>query len=129
MPIQAQMKAALQAYIDGFNAGDADAIMGLFAEDAVVEDPVGSPLKSRAEFDSFIRQGVRFGARLTLAAPIRGSHGNHAAMVFTVTFVQGGVRYTTNSTDVMAFDDAGKISRMDGYWGPGDVAVTEDRVG
>ena len=57
MPSQAEMKAALQAYIDGFNADDADAIMALFADDAVIEDPVGSPLKSRAEFDAFIRQG------------------------------------------------------------------------
>jgi steroid delta-isomerase len=123
MPTQAHMKAALQAYIDGFNASDADAIMALFAETAVIEDPVGSPLKSRAEFDTFIRQGVKFGARLSLAAPVRGSHGNHAAMVFTVTFVQDGVRYTTNSTDVMAFDEAGKITRMDGFWGPSDVTV------
>jgi steroid delta-isomerase len=115
------MKAALQAYIDGFNADDADAIMALFADDAVIEDPVGSPLKSRAEFEAFIRQGVRFGARLALASPIRGSHGHHAAMVFTVTFVQDGMRYTTNSTDVMAFDEAGKITRMDGIWGPSDV--------
>jgi steroid delta-isomerase len=123
MPTQSHMKAALQAYIDGFNADDPEAIMALFADDAVIEDPVGSPLKSRAAFEAFIRQGVKFGARLALAAPIRGSHGNHAAMVFTVTFVQDGVRYTTNSTDVMTFDAAGKIVRMDGLWGPGDVTV------
>jgi len=123
MPTQSEMKAALQAYIDGFNADDPDAIMALFADGAVIEDPVGSPLKSRAAFEAFIRQGVKFGARLSLAAPIRGSHGNHAAMVFIVTFVQDGVRYTTNSTDVMTFDAAGKIVRMDGFWGPGDVTV------
>jgi steroid delta-isomerase len=123
MPTQTEMKAALQAYIDGFNADDPDAIMALFADDAVIEDPVGSPLKSRAEFEAFIRQGVKFGARLKLAAPIRGSHGNRAAMVFIVTFVRDGVRYTTNSADVMTFDEAGKIVRMDGFWGPGDVTA------
>jgi len=123
MPTQAEMKGALQAYIDGFNADDPDSIMALFADGAVIEDPVGSPLKSRAEFEAFIRQGVKFGARLKLAAPIRGSHSNYAAMVFIVTFVQDGVRYTTNSTDVMTFDEAGKIVRMDGFWGPGDVTV------
>jgi steroid delta-isomerase len=123
MPTQSEMKAALQAYIDGFNAGDADAILALFAEDAVIEDPVGAPVKSRAEFEAFIRQGVKFGARLAQAAPIRGSHGNHAAMAFIVTFVQDGVRYTTNSVDVMTFDAAGKIVRMDGFWGPSDVTV------
>jgi len=123
MPTQSEMKAVLQAYIDGFNADDPDAIMALFADNAVIEDPVGSPLKSRAEFEAFIRQGVKFGARLKLAAPIRGSHGNHAAMVFIVTFVQDGVRYRTNSTDVMTFNEAGKIVRMDGLWGPDDVTV------
>jgi steroid delta-isomerase len=117
------MKAAVQAYIDGFNAGDADAIMALFAADAVIEDPVGSTLKSRSEFEAFIRQGVAFGARLALAAPIRGSHGNHAAMAFTVTFVQAGRRVVTDSVDVMTFDAAGKIIRMEGYWGPSDVAA------
>ena len=40
-----------------------------------------------------------------------------------VTFVQDGVRYATNSTDVMTFDAAGKIVRMDGFWGPSDVTV------
>ncbi len=117
------MKAALQAYIDGFNAGDADAIMALFAADAVVEDPVGSAPKSRPEFEAFIRQGVAFGARLALVAPIRGSYANHAAMAFTVTFIQAGRRVVTDSLDVMTFDAAGKIIRMEGYWGPGDVAA------
>ena len=79
------------------------------------------PLKSRAEFEAFIRQGVAFGARLSLAAPIRGSHGNAAAMAFVVTFEQDGVTITTNSVDVMTFDAAGKITRMNGYWGPGDA--------
>ena len=123
MPTQPDMKAVLQAYIDGFNAGDGDAIMTLFADNALIEDPVGSPLKSRAEFERFIRQGVTFGARLALAAPIRGSHGNEAAMAFFVTFVQDGKTITTNSVDVMTFDAAGKITRMNGYWGADDVTV------
>jgi steroid delta-isomerase len=124
MPTQSEMKAALQAYIDGFNSDDADAIMALFADDAEIEDPVGSALKSRAQFEAFIRQGVKFGARLSLAAPIRGSHGNHAAMAFVVTFLQDGVRIMTNSVDVMTFDESGKIVRMEGYWGPGDAAAS-----
>jgi steroid delta-isomerase len=115
------MKAAVQAYVDRFNAKDADGIMDLFAANAVIEDPVGSPLKSRAEFAEFVRRGVEFGASLNLSAPIRGSHGNFAAMVFTVTFTQGGKRITTNSADVMEFDDSGKIIAMKGFWGPDDV--------
>jgi hypothetical protein len=44
-------------------------------------------------------------------------------MAFIVTFEQGGKTITTNSVDVMTFDAAGKIARMDGYWGPGDAHV------
>jgi len=127
MPTETEMKAAVQAYVDGFNNADADAIMALFAANAVIEDPVGSPLKSRAQFEQFIRQGVRFGARLALAAPIRGSHGNAAAMAFTVTFEDGVRRITTNSLDVMTFDDEGKIVFMQGFWGPGDASVLSGR--
>jgi steroid delta-isomerase len=123
MPTQMEMKAAVQAYVDRFNAKDADGIMDLFADDAVIEDPVGSPLKSRSEFAEFVRQGVQFGASLSLSAPIRGSHGNFAAMVFTVTFTQNGKHITTNSADVMEFDDTGKILSMKGFWGPEDVTV------
>jgi steroid delta-isomerase len=123
MPTEAQMKAAVQAYVDRFNAGDADGIMDLFAENCMIEDPVGSPLKSRVEWDAFIRQGVQFGASLALAAPIRGSHGNFAGMVFTVTFVQGAKCITTNSADIMEFDESGKIVAMRGFWGTEDVTV------
>lgn len=123
MPTQAEMKAAVQAYVDRFNAKDADGIMDLFAANATIEDPVGSPLKSRAEFAEFVRRGVEYGASLALSAPIRGSHGNYAAMVFTVTFMQNGRRTTTNSADVMEFDAAGKIISMKGFWGPEDVTA------
>jgi steroid delta-isomerase len=121
------MKAALQAYVDCFNRGDADGIMALFADGAVIEDPIGTPLKSRAEFEEFIRRGVRFGARLALAAPIRGSHGNAAAMAFTVTHHDGQNTITTNSLDVMTFDSVGKITTMKAYWGPEDATVAAAR--
>ncbi len=128
MPTQAEMKAAIQAYIDRFNAKDADGIMDLFADGAVIEDPVGSPLKSRREFAEFVRRGVEYGASLSLSAPIRGSHANYAAMVFTVTFTQGGKHITTNSADIMEFDESGKIVAMKGYWGPEDVTVVRSAL-
>ena len=50
MPTEQAMKAAMQAYIDTFNGGDAAAVAALYADWATVEDPVGSPVKhGRAE--------------------------------------------------------------------------------
>jgi steroid delta-isomerase len=118
MPTEEQMKSALQAYVDGFNSGDPAAVTGLFADDAVVVDPVGDPpMEGRAAIDEFYGNAVAAGAKLSLDAPIRGSHADRAAMAFTVTVPGMRVRVI----DVMTFGPDGKIVRMEAYWGPGDV--------
>src|SRR3546814_14044166 len=79
------MKETMQAYIDGFNRADPAGVAALYADDATVEDPVGSPLKTgKAEITKFYEFSMKTGAKLKLAAPIRGSHGNSAAMAFDV---------------------------------------------
>jgi steroid delta-isomerase len=120
MPSQEQMKAALQAYIDGFAAGDADAVLALFAEDAVVEDPVGTPEKRGEEIAEFYRGAIGMGAKLSLDTPIRGSHGSSAAMAFTVEMP--GARISV--IDVFTFDDEGKVTSMRAHWGPDDLVQT-----
>lgn len=120
MPSETQMKAALQAYLDGLNARDADAVLALFAPDAEIEDPVGSPIKRGAEIEAWFRGAVKVEPKLELCAPIRGSHSDAAVMTFTVESLRGGTRYRTHSTDVARFDARGRITRLEGYWGPGD---------
>lgn len=125
---QQQMKEAMQAYIDAFNRVDVDAIVALYADDATVEDPVGSPLKSgRKAISDFYAYAIKSGAKLKLAAPIRGSHGNSAAMAFDVelNMPQGDktARAVIRVIDVMTFDDAGRFSSMRAFWGPSDMEL------
>src|SRR5262245_27515234 len=120
-----QMKEAMQAYIDLFNKGDMAGIADLYADDATVEDPVGSPVKNgKAEIAAFYKFAGSTGAKLELAAPIRASHGNSAAMAFKVilnmpanmnvgTGAEG--RAMIHVIDVMTFNDAGKFSSMRAY--------------
>jgi steroid Delta-isomerase len=118
MPTEQVMKAAMQAYLDAFNGGSAEAVAALYAADATVEDPVGSPLKrGRAEIQAFYTHSIATGAKLSLDVPIRGSHGNAAAMAFTARIGPMTVRVI----DVMTFDDSGKITTMRAYFGPGDL--------
>ncbi|WP_226016576.1 nuclear transport factor 2 family protein [Novosphingobium sp. FKTRR1] len=122
IPPQATMKAALQAYVDRTNAGDAEGLVALFAPDAIIEDPVGSPVKHHGEFASWFADSVAFGAQITPVAPMRGSHGNAAALVLDVTFTpSGGQRLRIRSIDVCTFDAAGLITSLRAYWGPDDV--------
>lgn len=121
-PPQAVMKAALQAYVDRTNAGDVAGLVALFAPDAVIEDPVGSPIKQAADFPAWFGDAVAFGARITPVAPIRGSHGNAAALVFDVEFTPpGSERLRIRSLDVCTFHTNGQIASLHAYWGPDDV--------
>jgi steroid delta-isomerase len=126
MPNELKMKAALQKYIDAFKAQDADALIVLFADDATIEDPVGSELVVGIEnIAAFYRQGVQMVTHMELSAPIRGSHGNAAAMAFDFEMVYEGRKSRVSAIDVMEFDEEGKIKRMRAYHGPSDVVAVE----
>jgi steroid delta-isomerase len=112
------MKAALQAYLDCYNASDLDGVMSLFAENATFEDPVGTPiLQGVAAIRNFFINAMETPATLSLSAPIRGSHGNAAAMAFEANAGQVTVR----AIEVMTFDDNGKITDLKAYIGPSDL--------
>jgi steroid Delta-isomerase len=117
-----KMKQAMQAYIDLYNLDDLEGVCGLYADDATVEDPVGTPVKSgKAAIREFYKFAMTTGARLSLAAPIRASHGNAAAMAFDVKLTYQGSNMVIRVIDVMTFDAAGKFSSMRAYWGPSDM--------
>lgn len=116
------MKQAMQAYIDLYNRDDLEGVVGLYADDATVEDPVGTPVKSgKAAIRDFYKYAMTTGARLSLAAPIRASHGTSAAMAFDVTLNYQGSAMVIRVIDVMTFDARGKFSSMRAYWGPSDM--------
>jgi len=117
-----KMKQAMQAYIDNYNRDDLEGVVGLYADDATVEDPVGTPVKAgKAAIRDFYTFAMTTGARLSLAAPIRASHGNSAAMAFDVKLDYQGSRMIIRVIDVMSFDANGKFASMKAYWGPSDM--------
>ncbi|NMM01740.1 SnoaL-like domain-containing protein [Paraburkholderia sp. RP-4-7] len=122
------MKARLVDYIEAFNAADASRVIALFADNASIEDPVGTPLKEgKSEIETFYTYATSVGARLELMAPPRGSHGNSASISFRVHITaQDGRPAHIDVTDVMDFDAAGKILRMRAYWGADDYHVLAD---
>ncbi|WP_235829396.1 nuclear transport factor 2 family protein [Croceicoccus estronivorus] len=119
---QTMMKAALQAYVDRTNAGDAEGLVALFAPDAVIEDPIGTPAKTGKEIPVWFADSVAFDTWITPVVPARGSHAHEAALVFDVEFTPPeGPRLRIRSLDVCTFDDAGLITHLKAYWGPDDI--------
>ena len=122
---ESRMKKALQAYIDAFNRSDAEAIADLYAEDATIEDPVGkTPMQGKQAISEFYRRSIKTGAKLSLAAPIRASHGNEAAMAFDVRLNMPQGPAVIRVIDVMAFNSEGKVTSMRAFWGPGDMEMS-----
>lgn len=122
-PDQAAMKAALQAYVDRINAGDAAGVTALFAPDARIEDPIGSPPKTGADIAAWFADTVAYRTQITPVAPIRGSHGGEALLVFDVTFTPPGSaeRLRIRSADACTFDAQGRITSLRAFWGPDDI--------
>ena len=66
-----EMTAVVHAYIESFNNGDAQAALALYAPDAQVEDPVGTPVKTgSAAILEFYQHSMATGAKLTLEGPV-----------------------------------------------------------
>ena len=118
------MRTALEAYVARINSGDRDGILALFAPDATIEDPVGSPVKTGEAIAAWFGDTVAFGTQIRPVAPIRGSHANAAALMFDVTFQSlDGPVMLIRSLDVCTFDPEGRITSLKAYWGAEDVEI------
>lgn len=122
------MKETLQAYIDLFNRADAEGIAELYATDATVEDPIGSPVKhGKTEIAAFYKMAVQTKTQLRLVAPIRASSAGEAAMAFDVELNMPSGRSVIRVIDTMRFNADGRVAAMRAYWGPGDMS-TENKA-
>lgn len=117
------LKAAVHEYVRALNASDVEAIVALYAEDAVVEDPVGSPPKrGRDAIRAFYAGSVALKLQVVLEGEVR-CVGNEAAFAFSVAFTHQGQRTTIRPIDTMRFDAAGRIVHMRAYFGAANTRV------
>lgn len=115
------MQAAVHAYIAALNAADLDAIVALYADDAVVEDPVGSPPKRGiAEIRAFYAGSLRMQLQVALEGDIRVA-GNEAVFAFSVSFQASGQRTTIHPIDLFRFDANGRIIEMRAFFGAANI--------
>jgi steroid delta-isomerase len=117
------MLAAVHAYIRALNKGDLEAIVALYADDAEVEDPVGSqPKRGPAEIRDFYASSLRLSLQVELEGAVRAVAGE-AAFAFSVSFEHKGQRTTIRPIDLFRFNAAGRIVQMRAFFGPANVSV------
>lgn len=121
MPTPEQMEAAVHAYVAAFAAGDPEQAVAIFAADAVVEDPVGTPPKiGHSAIREFYVASMATGAKLVLDGPVRIAAA-HAAFAFHVSLHFNGKDMDIHVIDTFAFDADGKVTEMKAYFGPGNM--------
>jgi steroid delta-isomerase len=106
--------AMVHKYVEAFANSDMKLIREIYADDAVVEDPVGTePHVGIDAVCGFYETALGMGITLALTGTPRCA-GNAVAFPFEVN--AGATRIEI--IDVFEFNDAGKVCHMRAYWGP-----------
>jgi steroid Delta-isomerase len=131
MPDAAAIRSTVEEYQAAFSRGDRDGWVGQFAEDATLEDPVGSEVKHGhagiGEFwDGFRTLATE--AQMVSTGPTRVA-GTEAAFPFQIRVPLGDQTMLLDVIDTMTFvdgpDGGAKIASMRAFWDMADMRPEE----
>lgn len=114
MADRAHLVATCDRYVQLVSDGDVDGVLSLFADDCWIEDPIGSERKVgkealRAFYAGIADLGVT--PVMTRMGPVCVA-GGEAAFQFRIDIDLGDTAIAMTTTDVMTFDDDGRITTM-----------------
>ena len=102
----------VEGYIAAYNAHDLEAVLAMYAPEATMEDPVGSPPASgREAISALYRTGFEMGITVELDGSIRTV--DNAAIFPLCARTSESKLYII---DLFEFDDSEKVVRMRAYW-------------
>lgn len=115
------MIEVVHAYVAAFEAGDAEAVARLYAEDGVVRDPLDAPaIHGREAIQAFYKTSMETGAKLSLSEPVRTT-ASVAAFAFSVHLALPSGEGRIDVIDTFEFNPDGLIQQMTAYWGPNNM--------
>jgi steroid delta-isomerase len=117
MPTPEQVRAVVDAYVDGYRRDDKQAVLDLFRPDAVWHDPVGEPPHVGHEgIGAFWDQVHAMADAIVLEPSNVIVAGGEGVMVFDIEVSTGGATMAIPAVEVYTIDDAGKITLLKAYW-------------
>lgn len=117
------MLQTVDLYMAAINAGDMQAVIALYADDASVEDPAGTEPKRGDAILEFYTNAFSGGAKVELTGPVRIS-AKAAAFPFRAEIGKAeGQVIVVEVIDIFEFDPTGKVARMTAHFGPTNVTV------
>ena len=111
---------AVNTYLHGLTEKNLDGIVALYANDATIEDPVGSEVLEGVEaIKAFYVKALAMDLSAELSGPTRIA-GQEVAFPFLLT-LGGKVQKVMHIIEVFRFNDEGKIQSMRAFWGAENV--------
>ena len=112
--------STIERYQTTFSAEDRDGWLALFTDDAVLEDPVGSPPSEGREaiaafWDAVHARTERSSVRMTQGPAVCGLE---AAWAFELDVTVKGRRSLVGIIDHGTFAEDGRIRRIRAFWSP-----------
>lgn len=116
------IRSIIERYLSTVADGSAAEIAALYAEDATLEDPVGSEVRRGRTLIEEFYQGLD-GSQVTTTLHRVRVCGLEATFHFRVVTAAGDQSFVVEPIDVMTFDEEGQITSMRAFWSPDDVSV------
>ena len=116
---------AVRKYVAVAPMGTGAEIAALYAPDARVEDPVGTPAHVGTNAIAAFYDSVRGGERTIELLTLRVA-ADTAAFHFRVTTVVENTTIVVEPIDVMTFDDQSRITTMRAIWSPADLITSTE---
>jgi steroid delta-isomerase len=112
-----EVRSVVDRYVAASNANDKDAVLSLFAPDAVWHDPVGQPPHVGIDaIGAFYDQSRTLADRIEMKPNDVIVCGTEAVMVFEIHVTIGDGGMVMDAVETFEIGDAGKITGMKAYW-------------
>ena len=122
------LRKAIEQYTTRFSADDKEGWLDLFADDAWIEDPVGTPRRTGREAIGEFWDEVHTVPDSVELRPlgITTVIGDEGIFTMQARADLGGSIFGLDIIDLMTFDDAGKITTMRAFFDQSTMAPVDD---
>ena len=111
-----QIRKLYDRYPEMVTKGDVEGIVALYADDASIEDPIGSPLHRGIEAIRKFYEAAAGNVTMKRVGPVHVAGREAATPLKVLIGPEGGPRQVLDIISVMAFRDDGKIASMRAFW-------------
>lgn len=116
-----QKVSVVKTYLASFETRDIATIADLYADDASMEDPVGTdPKVGKDVIAAFYKSALPPGIKTRLLGKPHCA-GDSVAFVFEARVHNETDNTVMTAIDTFRFNPAGKIMQMRAFWGPDDI--------